>query len=118
MRVQRHSEDVASEPYTARVDDANGTIAREKKHLTQICVHKIGGSTLVPCGYVKASLENKPSNTQITFEPKDIQAAIKKALNEGATLIAEAEVKPWGWESAMIRDPEGNLIELARRIIS
>jgi len=45
MRTRRHSEDVASESYTARVDDANGTITREKKHLTQICVHKIGGST-------------------------------------------------------------------------
>lgn len=42
MRTRRHSEDVASESYTARVDDANGTITREKKHLTQICVHKIG----------------------------------------------------------------------------
>ena len=47
MRTRRHSEDVASESYTARVDDANGTITREKKHLTQICVHKIGGSTLM-----------------------------------------------------------------------
>ena len=46
MRTRRHSEDVASESYTARVDDANGTITREKKHLTQICVHKIGGSTV------------------------------------------------------------------------
>lgn len=46
MRTRRHSEDVASESYTARVDDANGTITREKKHLTQICVHKIGGSTI------------------------------------------------------------------------
>ena len=45
MRTRRHSEDVASESYTARVDDANGTITRERKHLTQICVHKIGGST-------------------------------------------------------------------------
>jgi lactoylglutathione lyase len=72
--------------------------------------------SLVSRGYTKASLKSKPANIQISFEPADIKETIKMALDRGAVLVADAEVKPWGWESAMIRDPEGNLIELAREV--
>ncbi len=45
MRTRKNSEDVASRPYKARVDDANGAKCSRKKYLKQICVHKIGGGT-------------------------------------------------------------------------
>ena len=79
MRTRRHSEDVASESYTARVDDANGTITREKKHLTQICVHKIGGSTAdirkgLPCWVVTTFLYI----VYFFFDPESIPAKTRK----------------------------------------
>lgn len=71
--------------------------------------------TIVPQGYMESSLSGKPANMQIGFEPADVKAALKNALACGATLVADYEVKPWGWESAMIRDIEGNLVELAKK---
>jgi hypothetical protein len=40
------SEDIASEPYAARGDDASGRICSMEKTLAQICVAEIGGGTL------------------------------------------------------------------------
>lgn len=71
--------------------------------------------TIVSTGYVKSSLKNKPANIQIAFEPANVKTALKRALKYGAKLVTDYEVKPWGWESAMIRDSEGNLIELAKK---
>ncbi|MFA6584447.1 MAG: VOC family protein [Elusimicrobiaceae bacterium] len=72
--------------------------------------------TIVPGGYAKASLTARPANMQLGFEPDDVKAALERALDAGAVLAAPYEVKPWGWESALIRDPEGNLIELAKKL--
>jgi lactoylglutathione lyase len=72
--------------------------------------------SLAPCGYLKSSLEQKPANVLIAFEPEDVKEALKIALSKGATLVADVELKPWGWISAMIRDPEGNLVELAKEM--
>ncbi len=44
MRGQS-SEDVATEPYVARVDDASGSDGLMKKYLAQFCVAIIGGGT-------------------------------------------------------------------------
>lgn len=70
--------------------------------------------TLVPGGYAQASLAQKAANVQIAFEPDNVKLALERALSCGAVLAAPYEVKPWGWESALVRDIEGNLVELAR----
>jgi len=72
--------------------------------------------TIVPLGYTKSSLKRKPANMQLGFEPDDVKVALKRALKCGAVVVADYEVKPWGWESAMVRDIEGNLVELAKKI--
>ena len=70
---------------------------------------------IIPTGYVKASLKRKPANIQMGFEPSDVKAALKQALSFGAVLISDYEIKPWGWESAIVRDIEGNIVELAKK---
>ena len=45
MKMGKCSEDVASRPFIARVDDANGTVRSMEKYLTQFCVYLIGGGT-------------------------------------------------------------------------
>lgn len=71
--------------------------------------------SIIPTGYVKPSLKRKPANIQIAFEPHDVKVALKQAMELGAVMIADYEIKPWGWESAIIRDIEGNIVELARK---
>ena len=50
MRKNKSSEDVASEPYIARVDDANDMYLEKK--LNQFCVQKIGGGTFTSVFFV------------------------------------------------------------------
>jgi uncharacterized glyoxalase superfamily protein PhnB len=80
--------------------------------LTQVSL----AETLVPNGFQQSSLNNKPFGVQLGIEPENVKAALKKAIDHGASKVTDAEIKPWGWESAMVRDPEGNLIELARKV--
>jgi uncharacterized glyoxalase superfamily protein PhnB len=72
--------------------------------------------SIIPKGYVESSLNKRPPNIQIGFEPDNVKTALKKALEYGATLESDYEIKPWGWESAIIRDIEGNLVELAKKV--
>lgn len=72
--------------------------------------------TIVPGGYLKANPNGKPFNFQAGFEPDNVKTALKRAVKCGAVCVAPYEVKPWGWESAMVRDIEGNLVELARKV--
>ena len=45
-----------------------------------------------------------------TFE--EVDAAFKKAVENGATPVLEPELEPWGQRTCYIADPEGNLIEI------
>ena len=45
-----------------------------------------------------------------TFE--EVDAAFKKAVENGAVPVLEPELEPWGQRTCYIADPEGNLIEI------
>ena len=45
-----------------------------------------------------------------TFE--EVDAAYKKAVENGAVPVLEPELEPWGQRTCYIADPEGNLIEI------
>ncbi len=53
---------------------------------------------------------------QLSFRVNDVSAALDRGLNAGGTLVASPSVKPWRCEVALIRDPDGLLIELCRRL--
>lgn len=72
--------------------------------------------SLIACGYEKADLTRKPANILIGIDSDNVPETLDAAIRSGATLVADAELKPWGWLSAMVRDPEGNLIEIARQM--
>ncbi|MGN0647107.1 MAG: VOC family protein [Oscillospiraceae bacterium] len=42
----------------------------------------------------------------------EVDAAFKKAVENGATPVLEPELEPWGQRTCYIADPEGNLIEI------
>lgn len=49
---------------------------------------------------------------EIAFETDDVDSALAKALDAGATLLQEARNEPWGQRTAYVSDPNGYLVEL------
>ncbi len=58
-----------------------------------------------------AADQDRPS-FEIALETQDVQAALAKALDAGATLVQDTEDMPWGQTIAYVNDPNGFLIEL------
>lgn len=58
----------------------------------------------------------QPNRTQpsfeIAFETTDVEAALSRALNAGATLVQSVEHMPWGQSTAYVTDANGFPIEL------
>ena len=50
---------------------------------------------------------------QIRFVTRDVQGAFDRAITEGAEAVRPPQTKPWGQDVAYVRDPDGNLVEIA-----
>jgi lactoylglutathione lyase len=50
---------------------------------------------------------------EICFVSDDVEGDHARALEAGAQEVSQPQVKPWGQHVGYVRDPEGNLIELA-----
>jgi lactoylglutathione lyase len=50
---------------------------------------------------------------EVCFVTDDVQGAFDRAITEGAEAVTAPQTKPWGQDLAYVRDPDGNLIELA-----
>jgi lactoylglutathione lyase len=50
---------------------------------------------------------------EICFVTDDVQRAFDRAITEGAEAVTPPQTKPWGQDVAYVRDPDGNLVELA-----
>lgn len=85
-----------------------------------------GETTLAFCGYdladqvvgkpyQKPSCE-RPIASQLTLEPSDVKSAFEQAKTAGARVLCEPEIKPWNFEVAILQDPDGHLIELAKNL--
>jgi lactoylglutathione lyase len=60
--------------------------------------------------------EERPSSRppfEVCFVTDNVQAAFDRAVEEGATAVSSPQTKPWGQDVAYVRDPDGNLVELA-----
>ena len=79
------------------------------------CQHELA-ETLHPGRYEKSQPYKAPLGAQISFEPENVQVAYDHALSVGAAAYSKPEIMPWGWESAFVRDPDGFLIELCRKV--
>lgn len=49
---------------------------------------------------------------EIAFVTEDVQAALDRAVQAGATLIQAPERMPWGQTVAYVADPDGFLVEI------
>ena len=50
---------------------------------------------------------------EVCFVTRDVQAAFDRAVEEGAEAVSPMQTKPWGQDVAYVRDPDGNLVEIA-----
>ena len=60
--------------------------------------------------------EERPSARppfEVCFVTDNVQAAFDRAVEEGAAAVSPPQTKPWGQDVAYVRDPDGNLVELA-----
>lgn len=65
----------------------------------------------------EAMVPTKPAQGIILhFRVEDVHQAIKDARARGAAVLREPDTMPWGWESAMIRGPEGIVVDFYRPI--
>lgn len=55
---------------------------------------------------------------EVCFVTDDVQAAFDVAIEAGAAAVTPPHTKPWGQDVAYIRDPDGNLVELASPVTS
>lgn len=78
------------------------------------CGHSLA-SQIVKRDYTKASQRHQ-IGSQISFYADNVATAYASALKAGAQGVAEPEVKPWGWENAMVLDIDGHFVEFAREI--
>jgi len=71
----------------------------------------------IPGGFQPSLLGTKPLGAQISFEPEGtVDAAFENFKTAGATVIAAPETMPWGFRTAFLRDLDGFIVELAKRI--
>lgn len=50
---------------------------------------------------------------EVCFVTDDVQGAFDRAVTEGAAAVSPPQTKPWGQDVAYVRDPDGNLVEIA-----
>lgn len=48
------------------------------------------------------------------FEVSDVRDAVNHARERGAVVLRDVSLTDWGWESAMLKGPEGTVIDLYR----
>ena len=70
------------------------------------------GATNFPDGHIRASDSKQPLGVEIALVTKDVHAAHKSALLNGATELLSPTQKPWGQIVSYVRAPDGSLIEL------
>ncbi|MDQ6984521.1 MAG: VOC family protein [Ghiorsea sp.] len=78
------------------------------------CVHDLA-ENLIGKNYAKAT-SDVLLGSQITFEPNDVKKAYQKAIETGAMLVSQPEVKPWNFEVAIVKDLDGHIVELAKNL--
>lgn len=53
---------------------------------------------------------------ELGFKVPDCDAAYSEIVSAGAPAVVRPTTRPWGQRTAYVRDPDGNLIELAQDI--
>lgn len=92
--------------------DETGDFAQMNTGATALAFAKEGMVRDLGVGFAPLRPEAEAPAIEIALTTPDVPAAVAAALAAGATLMKEAEEKPWGQTVAYVRDPFGLLVEL------
>jgi lactoylglutathione lyase len=92
----------------------DGSYAQLDTGATKLAFASYGlGEKNFPGGVRRAATDGPPPNVELTLVADDVDAALARALDAGATQLAAAEDKAHGQRVAYVRDPFGTLVEIA-----
>lgn len=74
--------------------------------------HELADGNL-PDGFQRPDPEGPPFNIELALVFDDVEAAFTRAVEQGARELAKPARKPQGQTVGYVRDPFGNLIEIA-----
>jgi uncharacterized glyoxalase superfamily protein PhnB len=77
-----------------------------------LAAHTLAAANL-PGVYGPAERRGVPPAFEVCFVTQDVQGAFDRAISEGAESVTPPQTKPWGQDVAYVRDPDGNLVEIA-----
>jgi lactoylglutathione lyase len=100
-----------------RFVDQSGQYAEMETGQTTLAfaLNDLGASNL-PGGFRRNEPAEPPAGIEIAFLTEDVDAAFRKALEAGATSVAEPKTKPWGQSVAYVRDRDGVLVEIGSQM--
>ena len=74
------------------------------------------GSTITRDVFIPNRADAKAAGAEVAFIVPDVQAALDKAIGQGATLVTKPVDKPWGQTISYVRDLNGFLVELCTEV--
>jgi catechol 2,3-dioxygenase-like lactoylglutathione lyase family enzyme len=74
--------------------------------------HELAAANVPGIYRPEESLGTRPT-FEVCFVTRDVQGAFDRAVTEGAESVTPPQTKPWGQQVAYVRDPDGNLVEIA-----
>ena len=77
-----------------------------------LAAHELAAANLPGAVPARARTGAQPT-FEVCFVTDDVQGAFDRAISEGAEAVTPPQTKPWGQDVAYVRDPDGNLVELA-----
>jgi lactoylglutathione lyase len=77
-----------------------------------LAAHQLAASNL-PGVFGPAEARDARPAFEVCFVTSDVQGAFDRAVREGAEAVTPPQTKPWGQDVAYVRDPDGNLVEIA-----
>lgn len=69
-------------------------------------------------GFIESTLKEKPFGINLAFTTENVEGLMEKAIKEGAVLLEEAIVKPWGQKVGYVKDINGFLVEICTPIVT
>lgn len=93
---------------------AAGKSAEPRGVTLAICDLSLRGELMPEAGVAEGGAI--ADTVQLSFPVGDVGGALERGLGAGGSLVAAPAIKPWRCEVALLRDPDGLLVELCRRM--
>jgi lactoylglutathione lyase len=77
-----------------------------------LAAHELAAANL-PGMYRPGSRGRDRPAFEVCFVTADVRGAFDRAVAGGAEAVTSPQTKPWGQHVAYVRDPDGNLVEIA-----